>query len=184
MAETIDSFNFDSLELENSWDVSPFSDNERVRIIHMGFFFPTIKVNGDFKLIQGRQGKYNLAMYSNLEFFNKLEEHAEHVLGLKNVTIGEPRIFISGESDSADWDEGVNAKVGLDKDWDGFRTSILQSFNEDELIEKKEIGLNWIADRRFHGTCTITIIDVLMTELYTKVNLEVGEIIVKKMVNN
>ena len=51
MAETIDSFNFDSLELENSWDVSPFSNNERVRIIHMGFFFPTIKVDGDFKLI-------------------------------------------------------------------------------------------------------------------------------------
>ena len=52
MAKTIDSFNFDSLELENSWDVL-FSDNERARIIHMGFFFPTTKVDGDFKLIPG-----------------------------------------------------------------------------------------------------------------------------------
>ena len=81
MAETINSFNFDSLELENSWDVSPFSDNERARIIHMGFFFPTIKVDGDFKLIQGRQGKYNFAMYSNLEFFNKLKESTKTFLG-------------------------------------------------------------------------------------------------------
>ena len=52
MAEMIDSFNFDSLELENSWDVCPFSNNERARIIHMGFFFPTIKVNGSFKVIR------------------------------------------------------------------------------------------------------------------------------------
>ena len=42
MAETIDSFNFDSLELENSWDVSPFSDNERARIFYhpYGLLFP------------------------------------------------------------------------------------------------------------------------------------------------
>ena len=183
MAKTIDSFNFNSLELENSWDVSPFSDNERARIIHIGFFFPTIKVDGDFKLIQGRQGKYNLEMYSNLEFFNKLKKYAKNVLGLKNVTIGEPRIVISGESDPADWDEGVNAKVGFDEDRDGFKTSIWQSFNEDESIEKKEIGLNWIVDRRFRGTCTIAIVDVLITELYAKVNLKVGEILVKEMVD-
>ena len=137
----------------------------------MGFFFPTIKVDGDFKLIQGRQGKYNLAMYSNLEFFDKLKKYAKNVLGLKNVTIVEPIIFISGESDPADWDKGINAKVGLDEDRDGLRTSIWESFSEDEPVEKKEIGLNWIADRRFHGTCTIAIVDVLITELYMKVNL-------------
>ena len=33
MAKTIDSFNFNSLELENSWDVTLLSDNERARII-------------------------------------------------------------------------------------------------------------------------------------------------------
>ena len=109
MAKTIDSFNCDLLELENSWGVSPFSDNERVRIIHMGFFFPTIKVGGDFKLIPGHRGKYNLAMYSNLEFFEKLKKYAENNLGLKNVTVGESRTFISGKTCSADWNKGVNA---------------------------------------------------------------------------
>ena len=122
-------------------------------------------------------------MYSNLEFFNKLKQSFENDLGLKNVTVGEPRIFIPRKSYPADR-KGINTKVGLDKDQDEFKTSILQSFNEDEPIEKKEIGLNWIADRRFRGTCTIAIVDVLITELYTKVNLEVGEIIVKKMVDN
>ena len=73
--------------------------------------------------------------------------------------------------------------MGLDEHRDGFKTSIWQSFNENEPIEKKEIGLNWIADKRFHGTCTITIVNVLTTKLYMKVNIEVGEIIVKKMVN-
>ena len=93
MADTFDSFNCDSLELENSWDVSPFSDNERVRIIHMGFFFPTIKLDGTFRLIENRLG-HNLEMYSNLEFFNKLKRHAEENLGLKNVTVGEPNLYL------------------------------------------------------------------------------------------
>ena len=89
----------------------------------------------------------------------KLKKYAKNNLGLKNVTVGEPRTFISGETCSADWNKGINAKVGLDEDRDGFKTSIWQLFNEDEPIEKKEIGLNWIADRRFRGTCTITIVN-------------------------
>ena len=64
MAQTIDSFNFDPLELEISWDLSPFSDNERARIIHMGFFFSTIKLDGTFRLVESRLG-FKLEMYSN-----------------------------------------------------------------------------------------------------------------------
>ena len=82
----------------------------------MGFFFPTIKVDGNFRVIQGRQGKrsYNFAMYSNLEFFDKLKQYFKNNLGLKNVTVGEPRTFISGESYLAGWNMSVNAKIGSD----------------------------------------------------------------------
>ena len=67
-------------------------------------------------VIQGRQGKrsYYLAMYSNLEFFDKLKQYFKNNLGLKNVTVWEPRTFISGESYPADWNMSVNAKIGLD----------------------------------------------------------------------
>ena len=51
-------------------------------------------------------------------------------------------------------------------------------------MKKKEIRVEGIANKRFRGSCTITVVDVLITELYTKVNLEVGEILVKEMVDN
>ena len=123
MAETIDSFNFNSLGLENSWDVSPFSNNERARIIHMGFFFPTVKVNGTFRLVESRLG-FNLKMYSNLEFFNKLKRYAEENLGLKDVIIGEPKTFISNRSKPEGWVAVFNTKAGLNETRDGFKTLI------------------------------------------------------------
>ena len=171
MAETIDSFNFKSLELENSWDVSPFSDNERARIIHIGFFFPTIKVNGNFGVIQNRQGKYNLAMYLNLEFFDKLKLYFKNNLGLKNVTVGEPRTFISGKSYPADWNMSINAKIGSDGTCDE-SDSAWESVDEKE--PKKRIRLEGTVNKRFRGSCIIAVVDVLITKLYTRVNLEVG----------
>ena len=52
--------------------------------------------------------------------------------------------------------------------------------NKDDPIEKKETRAAWLANRLFHGTCTISIVNVLMTECYTKIGVKVEEILVKE----
>ena len=63
-------------------------------------------------------GKGSITLYSNLEFFDKLKEYAINILGLKNITVGEPRISISGETCSTNWNKSINAKIGSDETCD------------------------------------------------------------------
>ena len=97
-------------------------------------------------------------MYSNLEFFNKLKEYAKSILGLKNVTVGELRTFIPSETCSADWNKSINAKIGLDETCDESEIPVQELVDENGPI--KGISTEGIVNKRFHGSYTITIVNM------------------------
>ena len=107
-----------------------------------------------------------------------MKRHAEENLVLKDVIVREPRTFISNRSKPEDWVPVFNSKAGLGETQDGFKTLIWELADKDD--QKRKIRLDWMVDRFFYGTCTISIVDILTTELYTKIGVEVGEILVKE----
>ena len=96
------------------------------------------------------------------------------------IVIGEPNFFDEGKPWSIEWERNVNAKIHSTL-LEGVRIPIWKLVKVNGKNKNKRIDIENIVEKRFYGSCVISINNILVTDSLKTINLEVGEILVKEM---
>ena len=181
--ETIDTFDIEALRLVHQEFCGIFNDCRRFTVEN-GSLIPTvIRIDGNFTVFKRKymgMGVFSLGINKdntkNIEFFGRVKEQIGKLCGLP-VVIGEANCNDDFKPWRVDWDKNVNASIysGL---YDGVNIPIWKLVKGNK---KKRISIESIVNKEFYGSCVIGINEVLVDDSVGKLNLEVGEILVKEM---
>ena len=168
-----------------------FNNYQRIPVVYEGLLFPYIRIDGNFVVNRHKYRgsdvyqlgiNYGKGDTRNIKFFNELKEKVDNLCKKFEgpVVIGEPNFFDEGKPWSIEWERNINAKIHSTL-LKGVRIPAWKLVKANGKNKKKSIDIENIAKKRFHGSCMISINDVLVTDSLKTINLEVGEILVKEM---
>ena len=112
----------------------------------------------------------------NIDFFDRVKDQIGKLCKV-SVVIGEANCNDDCKPWRVDWDKNVNASI-----YSGLYGRV--NFPIWKLVKghkKKRISIESIVHKEFYGSCVIGIDEVLVDDLVGRLNLEVGEILVKEM---
>ena len=178
----INTFDIETLRLGPQEFCGIFNDCRRFKVEDDGLFPTVIRVDGNFTVFKRKY--MGMRVFSleineddtkNIEFFGRVKEQICKLCEM-HIVIGKANCNEDFKPRRVDWDKNVNANVysGL---YDRVNIPIWK------LVEgkKKRINIESIVNKEFYGSCVIGINKVLVDDSVGRLNLEVGEILVKEM---
>ena len=180
--ETIDTFDTEALRLGRQEFCGIFNDCQRFKVEDDELLPTGIRIDGNFTVFKRKymgMGVFSLGIdednTQNIEFFDRVKHQIGKLCELP-VVIGEANRNDNFKPWRVDWDKNVSASIypGL---YDRVNIPIWKLVKG----KKKRISIESIVNKEFHGICVIGINEVLVDDSVARLNLKVGEILVKEM---
>ena len=181
--ETINTFDIEALRLGPQEFCEIFNDCLRSKVENDSLIPTVIRIDGNFTVLKCKyigMRVFSLGINKddtkNIELFNRVKEQIGKLCE-GPVVIGQANRNNDFKPWRVDWDKNLNANIysGL---YDRVNIPIWKLVKGNK---KKRISIESIANKKFYGSCVIGINEVLVDDSVEKLNLEVGEILVKEM---
>ena len=183
-AETIDTFDIESLRLGHQEFCGMFNDCPRFKIEN-NKIFSCIGIDENLMIwcLSINIWVYSLGIDEgdtrNIKFFDKIKEKIGKLCKKFEgpVVIGAANFLDTCKPWRAHWEKNVNAKIHSGS-FNRFHIPIWKLVKAKGGYKKKRISIKSIANKEFYGSCVIRINDILVDDSVKTLNLEVGRILV------
>ena len=179
--ETINTFDTEAFRLMPQEFCGIFNDCRRFKVENDSLIPTVIRVNGNFTVVKHKymgMGVFSLGIdeddTKNTEFFHRVKDQIGKLCG--SMAVGEPNSNDDFKPWRVAWDKNVNASI-----YSGLNDMVSIPIWKLVGHKKKRISIESIVNKEFYGSCVIGINDVLVDDSVVRLNLEVGEILVKEM---